>query len=256
MVTSTIPEVKALKSELPVIRDLEGSYYLRQERDGLLMGPYEGADKMQLCQDWYDDKVPPGEPATEKQSFQTPEDLLPHKCDANHASMLQESTHLTSIHAGFGKELFDADLDRLQWHIEQAMEMVPVLQHGNIQSVVSGPITYTPDLLPMVGPFQGLQNYWCALGLAYVFHPTRLQVFLHMTLQTFHSCLHYVPGTALSMQEELVSTCRTGSLMESLHMILLNWILTDMANGQTGKHLFHNENLHQLPPHLWCLPVL
>ena len=28
-VTSTIPEVKALKKEVPVIRDLEGSYYLR-----------------------------------------------------------------------------------------------------------------------------------------------------------------------------------------------------------------------------------
>jgi dimethylglycine dehydrogenase len=65
---------------------------------------------------------------------------------------------------GFGKELFDADLDRLQWHIEQAMEMVPVLAKGNIQSVVSGPITYTPDILPMVGPYQGLRNYWCALG--------------------------------------------------------------------------------------------
>ncbi|ELU05418.1 hypothetical protein CAPTEDRAFT_159052 [Capitella teleta] len=127
MVTSTIPEVKALKTEVPVIRDLDGSYYLRQERDGLLLGPYEAADKMQLCEDWYLKQVPPG----------------------------------------FGKELFDADLDRLQWHIEQAMEMVPVLAKGNIQSVISGPITYTPDLLPMVGPYQGLKNYWCAVGFGY-----------------------------------------------------------------------------------------
>ena len=29
MVTKTIPEVKALKQEIPVMRDLEGSYYLR-----------------------------------------------------------------------------------------------------------------------------------------------------------------------------------------------------------------------------------
>ena len=68
MVTSTIPEVKALTSELPVIRDLEGSYYLRQERTGLLVGPYEGQDKMQMCEDWYTDKVPPGK-SRSKQSY-------------------------------------------------------------------------------------------------------------------------------------------------------------------------------------------
>ena len=44
------------------------------------------------------------------------------------------------------------------------MEMVPVLKTASIQSVVSGPITYAPDILPMVGPLQGLHNYWCAVG--------------------------------------------------------------------------------------------
>uniref|UniRef100_A0A8C4YKV5 Dimethylglycine dehydrogenase, mitochondrial n=1 Tax=Gopherus evgoodei TaxID=1825980 RepID=A0A8C4YKV5_9SAUR len=52
VVTSTIPEVKALKMELPVLRDLEGSYYLRQERDGLLFGPYESQEKMKLQESW------------------------------------------------------------------------------------------------------------------------------------------------------------------------------------------------------------
>ena len=60
LVTKTIPEVAALKKEIPVIRDLEGSYYLRMERDGLLMGPYERPEKMRVCEDWYD-QVPPGE---------------------------------------------------------------------------------------------------------------------------------------------------------------------------------------------------
>ena len=41
LVTKSIPEVQALKQEIPVLRDLEGSYYLRMERDGLLVGPYE-----------------------------------------------------------------------------------------------------------------------------------------------------------------------------------------------------------------------
>ena len=41
VVTKSVPEVQALKREFPVLRDLDGSYYLRQERDGILVGPYE-----------------------------------------------------------------------------------------------------------------------------------------------------------------------------------------------------------------------
>lgn len=63
VVTATVPEVKALKKELAVIRDLEGSYYLRQERDGLLFGPYEKMEKMKLQDSWVTDGVPPGQPA-------------------------------------------------------------------------------------------------------------------------------------------------------------------------------------------------
>lgn len=40
-VTAPVDEIKALDSELPVIRDRERSFYLRQERDGMLIGPYE-----------------------------------------------------------------------------------------------------------------------------------------------------------------------------------------------------------------------
>ncbi|KAL7854244.1 hypothetical protein AOLI_G00210880 [Acnodon oligacanthus] len=127
VVTATVPEVKALKKELPVIRDLEGSYYLRQERDGLLFGPYEREEKMVLQDSWLRDGVPPG----------------------------------------FGKELFESDLDRIMDHVEMAMEMVPVLKHADIINIVSGPITYTPDLLPMVGPHQGVRNYWTAIGFGY-----------------------------------------------------------------------------------------
>ncbi|KAF1547347.1 Dimethylglycine dehydrogenase, mitochondrial, partial [Eudyptula minor] len=124
VVTSTIPEVKALKTELPVIRDLEGSYYLRQERDGLLFGPYESEEKMKLQDSWVTNGVPPG----------------------------------------FGKELFESDLDRIMEHIEAAMEMVPVLKNADIINTIAGPITYSPDILPMVGPHQGVRNYWVAIG--------------------------------------------------------------------------------------------
>uniref|UniRef100_A0A8C7LSE0 Dimethylglycine dehydrogenase, mitochondrial n=1 Tax=Oncorhynchus mykiss TaxID=8022 RepID=A0A8C7LSE0_ONCMY len=139
VVTATVPEVKALKAELPVIRDLEGSYYLRQERDGLLFGPYEKEEKMVLQDSWVRDGVPPG----------------------------------------FGKELFESDLDRIMHHVEMAMEMVPVLKNADIINIVSGPITYTPDLLPMVGPHQGARNYWTAIGFGYgVIHAGGIGKFL------------------------------------------------------------------------------
>jgi dimethylglycine dehydrogenase len=41
MVTAPIAELAALPSRLPLLRDPDVSYYLRQERDGLLLGPYE-----------------------------------------------------------------------------------------------------------------------------------------------------------------------------------------------------------------------
>lgn len=70
--------------------------------------------------------------------------------------------------AGFGKELFESDLDRIMEHVEMAMEMVPVLKKADIINIVSGPITYTPDLLPMVGPHHGARNYWTAIGFGCV----------------------------------------------------------------------------------------
>lgn len=68
VVTATVPEVKALKKELAVIRDLEASYYLRQERDGLLFGPYEKMEKMKLQDSWVREGVPPGRSAMVKDS--------------------------------------------------------------------------------------------------------------------------------------------------------------------------------------------
>ncbi|KAF0299207.1 Dimethylglycine dehydrogenase, mitochondrial [Amphibalanus amphitrite] len=115
--------VRALKRELPVLRDLEGSYYCRQERDGLLIGPYEHQDSMNLSEDWV----------------------------------------LQGVRKGFGRELFAPDLDRIETNLEMAMERIPCFGQASIQSVVNGPITYSPDVLPMVGPTL-LPNMWVAVG--------------------------------------------------------------------------------------------
>ncbi len=64
---------------------------------------------------------------------------------------------------GFGKELFEPDLDRLQPHLEAAMKLMPCFQSAEIQSVVNGPITYSPDVLPLIGPTR-LANMWLAVG--------------------------------------------------------------------------------------------
>ena len=68
---------------------------------------------------------------------------------------------------GFGKELFESDLDRISDNVAMAMERIPVLADANIASVVSGPITYSPDVLSMTGPAFDLPNMWLAVGTGY-----------------------------------------------------------------------------------------
>lgn len=52
VITGPIPEVVNLKQELPFMRDLEGSVYSRQEKQGIGFGTYESADKMKMEDDW------------------------------------------------------------------------------------------------------------------------------------------------------------------------------------------------------------
>ena len=62
LVTEGIPELAARDEKLPLLRDPDSSYYLRQEKDGLLLGPYEKACKAH----WVD----PTDPMPEDFSFQ------------------------------------------------------------------------------------------------------------------------------------------------------------------------------------------
>lgn len=67
----------------------------------------------------------------------------------------------------FGKELFQPDLDRIMPHIEGAMERVPIFREAEIQNIVAGPITYSPENVPLLGPMQGFHNLWLAVGFGY-----------------------------------------------------------------------------------------
>ena len=123
LVTAEVPEIAtrmaAGEPELPIIRDPEESWYLRQERDGFIVGPYEADGRP-----WGVDGIPPE----------------------------------------FGMDLLPPELDRVESIVALAMERVPALAHAGIRTVVHGPITFTPDANPLVGPAFGLDNAWLATG--------------------------------------------------------------------------------------------
>ncbi len=105
--------------EMAVLRESDASYYMRQEADGLILGPYE---KGAPC--WALDGVP----------------------------------------EGFGQELLPPDLERLEPHIIAAGKRVPLFENAGIKDHINGPIAYTPDGNPIVGPAWGLRNFWLSEG--------------------------------------------------------------------------------------------
>ena len=58
----------------------------------------------------------------------------------------------------FSFQLYNDDLERLEWYIEDACARVPLLGTAGITRVVNGPIPYTPDGLPLIGPMPGVPN--------------------------------------------------------------------------------------------------
>jgi dimethylglycine dehydrogenase len=117
------PELKAYRQgggrELAVLRESDESYYLREERMGWILGPYEAGAPARFA-----DGVP----------------------------------------EWFGKSLFEGDLERLLPHVEAAQRRVPSLATCGIKDIVNGPIAYTPDGSPLVGPAWGVKNLWLNEG--------------------------------------------------------------------------------------------
>jgi dimethylglycine dehydrogenase len=115
LVTEDIPALLERPGRLPLLRDPDVSYYLRQERGGLILGPYEH----QATPMWLD-----------------------------------------GIPGDFSYRLWDDALDRLEAYIEAAFRRVPVLASAGVKRVVNGPIPYSPDGLPYLGPAHGLKNFY------------------------------------------------------------------------------------------------
>ena len=120
MLFDTVPELAAWSAEvghkLPLLRDVDSSYYLRQEKHGFNLGPYE-----KNCRAHW---ISADDPFPEDFSFQ----------------------------------LFPDDLERLEWYITDAMARVPLLEKAALTKVINGPIPYTPDGNPLIGPMPGVPN--------------------------------------------------------------------------------------------------
>ena len=72
---------------------------------------------------------------------------------------------LDGIDPNFTNALCPDDLDRVVDVMEGAFHRIPCLETAGIQSIINGPITYTPDGLPLVGKIPGKRNAYCITGL-------------------------------------------------------------------------------------------
>ena len=72
---------------------------------------------------------------------------------------------MDGIDPNFVNALCPDDLERVMEVLEGAFERMPALRETGIRSIVNGPITYTIDGAPLVGPIPGKRNAYCIIGL-------------------------------------------------------------------------------------------
>ena len=106
----------------PVLRDADAKWYVREERGGWILGPYEQ-----------------GAPA--RFEFGVPET--------------------------FRADLFPLDLERIEAEYMSFIHRVPSSETVGLKDDFNGPICYTPDGNPLVGPAPGLRNMWLAEGFSF-----------------------------------------------------------------------------------------
>jgi len=117
LVTESIPELAANPGNFPLVRDPDIMYYLRRERNSLLLGSYGHA----------------GRPAW-----------------------------LDGVPKDFANQLFPDSVDDIADILEAALAHVPLLGEAGVNRFVNGPIPYSPDGAPLVGPAFGLPNFYHA----------------------------------------------------------------------------------------------
>ncbi|MCP4271766.1 MAG: FAD-dependent oxidoreductase [Gammaproteobacteria bacterium] len=67
--------------------------------------------------------------------------------------------------ADFGHELLPNDISRMENELIEACDLIPALGEVGIKRVINGPMIFSPDLEPLIGPYPGKKNYICACGV-------------------------------------------------------------------------------------------
>ncbi|MFN3937324.1 MAG: FAD-dependent oxidoreductase [Gemmobacter sp.] len=106
----------------PVLRDADAKWYVREERGGWILGPYER-----------------GAPAR----------------------------FLHDVPDSFRADLFPLDLERIETEYMSFIHRIPSSESVGLKDDYNGPICYTPDGNPLVGPAPGLRNMWLAEGFSF-----------------------------------------------------------------------------------------
>ncbi|RMC32878.1 GcvT family protein [Paracoccus alkanivorans] len=108
--------------EHPVLRDADAKWYVREERGGWIMGPYERNAPARFLYD---------------------------------------------VPESFRADLFPLDLDRIEEEYMAMIHRIPTSEEVGLKDDFNGPICYTPDGNPLVGPAPGLRNMWLAEGFSF-----------------------------------------------------------------------------------------
>ncbi|AZO62465.1 FAD-dependent oxidoreductase [Mesorhizobium sp. M1A.F.Ca.IN.022.06.1.1] len=65
----------------------------------------------------------------------------------------------------FGHELLPPDIDRIAPSLEIGFKHFPGIEKAGVKQIINGPFTFALDGNPLVGPVQGLTNFWCACAV-------------------------------------------------------------------------------------------
>ena len=115
-------EYRKTHGEHPVLRDADAKWYVREERGGWILGPYER-----------------GAPA--RFEYGVPD--------------------------SFRADLFPLNLERIEEEYMSMIHRLPSSETVGLKDDFNGPICYTPDGNPLVGPAPGLRNMWLAEGFSF-----------------------------------------------------------------------------------------
>ncbi|CUX83581.1 MAG: dimethylglycine dehydrogenase [Roseibaca calidilacus] len=119
---AALVEYRKSNPEHPVLRDADAKWYVREERGGWILGPYER--NAPACFEY-------GVPDT------------------------------------FRADLFPLDLERIEEEYMSMIHRIPSSETVGLKDDYNGPICYTPDGNPLVGPAPGLRNMWLAEGFSF-----------------------------------------------------------------------------------------